>query len=88
MPAKKLSEPISPDHSPPANILGFHPADYEGYLSEIDLTEEQAHELLQTLWNIMSIFVDIGWGVDTVQLILPELFDEVANDNHKGGENE
>jgi len=48
---------------------------------EFDLTYEQQTELLQTLWNIMSTFVDIGWGVDTVQMCLPELFDA---DNQDG----
>lgn len=54
--------------------LEFDPNDYRHHLSEFDLNEEQQKELLQTLWHIMSTFVDIGWGVDTVQLILPQIF--------------
>lgn len=53
---------------------------FRHHIDEFDLTEEQQTELLQTLWNIMSTFVDIGWGVDTVQLYLPELFNEPSSD--------
>ena len=56
---------------------------YRKDLSGFEMTTEQENELLQVLWNIMSIFVDIGWGVDTVQLVLPDLFKEVAPDSEK-----
>jgi|GEM_PF-3614173 len=64
--------------------LELDPKDYTEHLSAFDLTEDQERELLQTLWHIMSIFVDIGWGVDTVQIILPELFGEVATESDTG----
>ncbi|MBL1261768.1 MAG: recombinase family protein [Thiotrichaceae bacterium] len=54
---------------------------YRDDLRDRSLSKEQEDELLQTLWNIMSIFVDIGCGVDTVQVILPELFKNVAHDS-------
>jgi len=60
------------DHAIPSLCLN---ADhYRDDLRELSLSKEQEDELLQTLWNIMGIFVDIGWGVDSVQVILPELF--------------
>jgi hypothetical protein len=31
----------------------------------------------------MSTLVDIGWGVDTVQILLPDMFAEVAPDSEK-----
>ncbi len=58
----------------------FKAEDYLQHIEEFDLSEEQQNELLQTLWNIMSTFVDIGWGVDTVQLYLPDLFNEPSNE--------
>lgn len=66
--------------APQGGTLEFKAEDYSHHLGELDLTEDQQKELLQTLWNIMSIFVDIGWGVDTVQMILPDLFNEELSD--------
>jgi len=66
-----------------ASPLKLEPDDYCHHLSEYDLTEDQQNELLQSLWYIMSTLVDIGWGVDTVQMLLPELFAEVAPDSEK-----
>ncbi len=63
--------------------LELEPDDYRHHLDEFDLTEEKQNELLQSLWHIMSILADIGWGVDTVQILLPDLFAEVAPDSEK-----
>ncbi|SEN41815.1 hypothetical protein [Nitrosomonas marina] len=63
--------------------LKFKPDNYRHHLDEFDLTQEQQNELLESLWTIMSTLVDIGWGVDTVQILLPELFAEVAPDSEK-----
>lgn len=43
------------------------------------MTEDQQNELLQTLWNIMAICVDIGWGVDTLHYVCPALFENIAS---------
>ncbi len=75
-----------PNKAPaPANDNGFNPDDYLADLEAFDLSEAQKRELLQTLWNIMCAFVDIGWGVDTVQHIFPELF-AVDNFNKAGSQ--
>jgi len=45
--------------------------DYEAYahlLDDPDLSEDQKRELLQALWNIITSFVDLGFGVHPVQL--------------------
>src|SRR5262245_61697551 len=50
--------------------------DYGEYLPELadyDLSESQKIEYLRTLWQIMCGFVDLGWGVDAVNLALPGL---------------
>jgi hypothetical protein len=61
--------------------LKLDPDDYREDSSE--LTKEQENELLQALWHIMSTFVDIGWGVDSVQLFLPDLFEKAVQDSDK-----
>ena len=63
--------------------LKFEPDDYRHHVEEFDLTKEQQNELLTSLWMIMSTLVDIGWGVDTVQILLPDMFAEVAPDSEK-----
>jgi len=50
-------------------------------LAEFGMRRDQEDELLLTLWQIMSAFVDLGWGVDSVQMVFPELteiFSEIA----------
>lgn len=61
----------------------FNPDEYRDDLAGLDLTKEQQDELLQTLWHIMSAFVDMGWGVDTVQMFLPGLFENAGADSGK-----
>tara|TARA_B100001989_G_C24501097_1_gene444961 strand:- start:122 stop:445 length:324 start_codon:yes stop_codon:yes gene_type:complete len=65
------------DHAPPELDL----EEFTQEIQDLELSEDQAKELLQTLWHIMSIFVDIGWGVDTVQIMLPELYKNIALDS-------
>ncbi len=62
-------------------ILELDPEDYREQMGEMDFTPEQAQEFLTTLWNIMSTMVDIGWGVDTVQMFLPDIFENTGPDS-------
>jgi hypothetical protein len=50
--------------TPALDLEAYRPA-----LSELSLTREREDELLQTLWSIMSAFVDLGFGLDSVQTI-------------------
>lgn len=83
---QKSLEPI--EDGPPMLDIDEHAAD----LHALGITEEaQAQELLQSLHHIMCTFVDLGWGVDIVQIMLPEIFGKIANDNNQlnnGGVNE
>jgi len=53
------------------------------YLAEFEISEEQKIELLQTLWDIMTNLVYMGWGVDFVYLAIPALaeFNKQSNLN-------
>lgn len=46
---------------------------YLPYVEDFDMSEEKKAEFLHTLWSIMSAFVDLGWGVDSVQNFIPAL---------------
>src|SRR5687768_1412362 len=46
--------------------------DHEKYMAELsafDLTENQKRELLETLWKIMSDFVDLGLSVNICEQV-------------------
>jgi hypothetical protein len=38
----------------------------------MDLSDEQRTQVLETLWSIMSHFVDLGFGVNSDLLALPQ----------------
>lgn len=40
---------------------------YERFLEDADLSEDQKHEFLQTLWGIVVSFIDLGFGVHPAQ---------------------
>lgn len=42
---------------------------YREHVQEFDLTPEEEAELLKDLWLIMAAFVDLGFGVDSIQLL-------------------
>jgi len=50
--------------------LPFDPEKYRKYIAETDCSEKVQDEWLETLWNMMSTFVDLAWGSDSVQTVL------------------
>lgn len=62
------------DLAPPA-VPALDTEKYRQYVDEFDIPDERKLELLQTLWWIMAAFVDLGFGVDSVQRALPALAD-------------
>ena len=42
----------------------FDPVEYVQYLDGMDLTDEEAKEMLMTLWDMMVQFVDLGFDVE------------------------
>jgi len=65
------------------SVLDFDPDQYRDDISEYYPTKEQQDEVLRILWDVMRTFVDIGWGVDGVQMVLPELFEKAGADSGK-----
>ena len=51
--------------------LALDPEKYRHYLNDLEITDEQAAEFLQVLWNIMHSMVDMGMGLDNIQMLLP-----------------
>lgn len=61
--------------------LRLNPDDYRQGLAAFDMTKEQENELLGVLWQIMKTMVEIGWGVNSVQYLLPEIFEAASADS-------
>ncbi len=57
---------VSLQSKPPTLVL-----DIEKYIHQFDgydLSEDQKIEILKSLWQIMSCFVELGFGLDSVSL--------------------
>jgi hypothetical protein len=63
----KLHEPSAEGGS---SRLPFDPEKYRKYLAETGWSEKVQDECLETVWNMMSTFVDLAWGTDSVQAVL------------------
>jgi len=57
------------EDTPPALSIDWEL--YGKYLDESDLSEEQKHEFIETLWSIIVSFVDLGFGVHPLQQVQP-----------------
>ena len=64
--------------SPRNSLPAFDPDRYREHVKDLDLTEEQQNEMLLALWTIMVGLIDLSWGVDSVQRLLPE-FNELSS---------
>lgn len=71
-PPAELTEAEAARTRPPAS-LALDTSKYLPYLADCELTEAQQVELLQALWSIMKNFVDLSFGLDSVQQLLPAL---------------
>lgn len=74
------TDPVSAGPEAPQSVtapLKLDPEKYRAELAEYELSPEQENELLQTLWNIMSTFVLMGWGLESTQTVLSALFKDV-----------
>lgn len=56
--------------------MKLNPDDYRSDIASLNLTHEQENELLKSLWEIMRMFVELGYGVNSINNIFPELFDK------------
>jgi hypothetical protein len=60
------------EHAAGCGTLPFDARKYQPYFQDMDLSESQRAEVLQILWSVMVTFVDLGFGVDSVRLALPQ----------------
>lgn len=43
---------------------------YQSLLDDVDISDEQKREFIETMWMIMVQFVDMGFGIEATQLAL------------------
>ena len=63
--------------------LKLEPEKYREHLDGLEITDEQAEELLQILWTIMHTMVDIGMGLDSIQTLFATLAENTGQDSGK-----
>lgn len=63
--------------------LTLNVEDYREEMAEFELTQEQEQELLQILWNITHQFAQMGFGMESTQLIMEALLKTVDQDSGK-----
>jgi len=79
--AAKLPEPRRLRQLPQLDVQRYQP-----HLAP-DIDEQAAVALIETLWSIMCTFVELGWGVESVQKVLPFMqieSDAEASSDEKG----
>jgi hypothetical protein len=59
--------------------LQFDAQEFAHFLDESDLTQDQKLEYIQTVWSIVLQFIDLGWGVNSIPVALPE-YAEISSD--------
>lgn len=67
-------------------LSSFDPDKYAPYLADMDMTDDQKAELLRVLWSIMATFVQIGFGDDPVQHVIPALVKAAEMEEDSSGE--
>lgn len=72
--------PFDPSQPEVLGVLSFEAAEYMEYVDDLELTEAQKVEFLRTLWTIMSAFVELGFGVDSVIPMLAQKASENGTD--------
>ncbi len=63
----------------PVSPLVLDHSIYLPMIDDLDCSQAQKIEFLEALWSIMTSFVDLGFGVDSVQLLFPEIFENSSD---------
>lgn len=68
---------------PNTTAMVFDPEDYRHHTDHFNLSDPQKDGLLKTLWSIMSTFVDLGFGVESVQHYFPDIFNHASRSENR-----
>ncbi|MCB2014876.1 MAG: hypothetical protein KDE67_08265 [Sphingobium sp.] len=83
-----MNEPTNPIHehdptsSPEATndklTIQFDAREYAHFLADLDLTEAQKLEYIETLWTIVLHFIDMGFGIHPIQQACGQFSENLA----------
>jgi hypothetical protein len=62
------------------NIMKCNPDDYRDEFKCFDLTREQEDEVIFALWEIVRMFVELGYGVNSINKVFPTLLENTDQD--------
>lgn len=60
---KPPPEDTTPASTGAQRTVGFNWEDWLPYIEELDGSDEEKRQLIETLWGIILAFVDLGWEV-------------------------
>ena len=84
-PEETIPEAIEQSPTQPIAVgLALDPERYRSYLESFEMSQAEQDELLQTLWNILSTFVDIGFGLDSVQNLFSGIIENAVREERAG----
>lgn len=68
------------------HTVKFDAAEWAEHVASFDLNEDQKAEMLRTLWDLMVMFVDAGFGIEPTQQACGQIaetggFSTVSPDN-------
>lgn len=72
------------DFLPVPGELSMDAAKYRQELIELDLTEDQANELLTILWDIMRRFVELGISTEICESIFEAVIESSVSESGDG----
>lgn len=64
--------------------LALDPDKYRAQIDAFNISEDQKRELLETLWSIMRLFVELGYSVEVGGTALLAAFNDVASCDDDG----
>lgn len=68
-----------------ANDLLLDHGEYYDDLASLDISEDQKRELLETMWSIMRLFVELGFSCDVAGRAIVDIFNRAARDDDRNG---
>lgn len=65
--------------------LPFRLEDYASDLCDLEISEDQKRELLETIWSIMRLFAEFGYSYDVGGRAVIEIFNRAARGDDGSG---
>lgn len=78
-PSDRGRNPENEDRAGRLPALVFDPKEYVDYVLGHELSETEQRQLMQTVWQVMLAFVDLGFGIHPVQQAMGPQKEDVSN---------